>query len=588
MRRDIIQAPGARRVRLHPDFGLREGPGAHDRRGGAPVTGLGRLPAGSITGFGRRRVGGRPGVEREPPGGRPGASTPRVPTSVSTPGGTAGPTDAQTGIAGPRPLPIGRVPLYGSLEIPAEADEGPPGGLTLDQAIDRLLRENLELRAQFIEIPMAEADILTASLRANPIFYADSQLIPYGKYTRDRPGGQTQYDVNISYPLDVSHKRRARTQVAVRAKRVLEAQYQDAARRTIDNLYTAYVDVLAARQNVRYARASVEGLQKVLLVTQRLYEKDQTNRADVNRVKVQVDSARIGLADAEESLRRSSRVLGGLLNLPPSNPSRSRSGGRSATWGRSPRPPTRCSASRWPRGPTSSSFRLGVGRAEADVRLALANRFSDVYVLYQPYTFQDNAPLGLKSAHSWALGVTVPLPIYNRNQGGIQRAKLNVGADPGRARGARTSGDHRGPPGRDAIRGHPRCGQAHPGRPAPLGQASARRHLPPLYRRRGQRRRLPRRPARLQRRREAIPRRGGPPPSQHAGAEYGGRAAHPALNRRRAAIEGEVQCGRATRFPGGIAAWPGRSHGNLGVSASGHAIRFLTTSARSVPVSVKL
>jgi outer membrane protein, heavy metal efflux system len=48
-------------------------------------------------------------------------------------------------------------------------------------------------------------------------------------------------------------------------------------------------------------------------------------------------------------------------------------------------------------------------------------------VLYQPYTFQNNAPTGLKSATSWALGVTVPLPIYNRNQGNIQRARLNVG-----------------------------------------------------------------------------------------------------------------------------------------------------------------
>ena len=49
-----------------------------------------------------------------------------------------------------------------------------------------------------------------------------------------------------------------------------------------------------------------------------------------------------------------------------------------------------------------------------------------MYVLWQPYTFQDNSPYGLKSQYSWALGVTVPLPIYNRNQGGIQRAKLNV------------------------------------------------------------------------------------------------------------------------------------------------------------------
>ena len=66
-------------------------------------------------------------------------------------------------------------------------------------------------------------------------------------------------------------------------------------------------------------------------------------------------------------------------------------------------------------------------RAEADVRLARANRFSDVFLLFQPYTYQDNAPYGLKSAVSYALGVTVPLPIYNRNQGGIQRTVLNVG-----------------------------------------------------------------------------------------------------------------------------------------------------------------
>ncbi|MFI5459595.1 MAG: TolC family protein, partial [Isosphaerales bacterium] len=52
--------------------------------------------------------------------------------------------------------------------------------------------------------------------------------------------------------------------------------------------------------------------------------------------------------------------------------------------------------------------------------------FSDVYLLWQPYTLQDNTPYGLKSQVSWAVGVTVPVPIYNRNQGGIARAKINV------------------------------------------------------------------------------------------------------------------------------------------------------------------
>ena len=62
----------------------------------------------------------------------------------------------------------------------------------------------------------------------------------------------------------------------------------------------------------------------------------------------------------------------------------------------------------------------------ADVRLAKANRISDVFVLYQPYTYQDNAPFNLPSSRSWALGATVTAPIYDRNQGNIRRANVNV------------------------------------------------------------------------------------------------------------------------------------------------------------------
>jgi cobalt-zinc-cadmium efflux system outer membrane protein len=76
--------------------------------------------------------------------------------------------------------------------------------------------------------------------------------------------------------------------------------------------------------------------------------------------------------------------------------------------------------------PDLNAFRLGVKRAESDVTLARAERLSDFYLLVQPYTFQNNAPTGQKSAYSWAIGLTAPLPIFNRNQGNIERAKINV------------------------------------------------------------------------------------------------------------------------------------------------------------------
>ena len=215
-------------------------------------------------------------------------------------------------------MPVPRAPLYGTLALPAgEDDEGPADGLTLDQAIERLVRENLDLRSKSMEIPQARADILTASLRANPILYADSQLIPYGSFSNRRPGGPTQYDLNISHPLDYTHKRRARIDYATRALKVTEAQYQDAVRIEINNLYTAFLDVLAARQTVRYARASVAGLERLLRATRLLYEKDIGSRADVNQVKAQLQIAEVGLLDAEENLRRAKRTLGMMLNLPP-------------------------------------------------------------------------------------------------------------------------------------------------------------------------------------------------------------------------------------------------------------------------------
>jgi cobalt-zinc-cadmium efflux system outer membrane protein len=69
--------------------------------------------------------------------------------------------------------------------------------------------------------------------------------------------------------------------------------------------------------------------------------------------------------------------------------------------------------------PDVAAFRLGIARAESDVKLAKANRFQDVYLLYQPYTKEGGVT-------SWAIGATVPLPVYNRNQGNIQRAVINI------------------------------------------------------------------------------------------------------------------------------------------------------------------
>ena len=367
------------------------------------------------------------GGSSAPISGRAGPTGPHVPSSVSNPMTAVGPNNQPAGITAPQPTATLSAPSYGSYEIPAGGDdEGPADGLTLDQAIDVLIKNNLDLRSKSYEIPQARADILNAGLRANPVFYGDGQLVPYGRYNRDRPGGQTQYDVNVSYPFDLSRKRQARTLYATRALRVIEAQYQDAVRNSIDSLYVAFVNVLSARQTLRYSQASVRGLTRLFDVTNELYVRDQGTKADVDRVKTQLGAAEVGLIDAEENLRKSNRDLGTLLNIPADRTESIRVRGSIQVPTPELPPPDELIRMSLALRPDVVSFRLGVRTAEANVRLQLANRFTDVYVLYQPYTFQDNSPFGLKSPTSWALGVTVPLPVYNRNQGGIARAKLNV------------------------------------------------------------------------------------------------------------------------------------------------------------------
>jgi len=329
-------------------------------------------------------------------GGRPGVSAGRYqPGLVNPPGMNFGPND----VGGLAPLPVGNVPLITRPGLTGPSD-GPPGGITLDEALGLLLRNNLELRAQFSEVAQAEADVLTAGLRANPIVFVDAQQLPYGTFAPKSTGIPLQYDANIVHPFDLSGKRRARVAAAVMTKRVVGARYQDAARRQIDNLYTAYVDALVAQENAEIlARAD--------------FGRDVASR-------IPEDDPGAVLSDAR-------RTLAVLLDLPPAELARRRLRDR-LDYRREdepvlPPPPALARTALAAR-PDLAALRFNVPRADADVTLARANRFEDVLALYQPYTFHDGRTGDFKNSVAWAAGLTVPLPLYNRQQGNIEKARL--------------------------------------------------------------------------------------------------------------------------------------------------------------------
>lgn len=306
-------------------------------------------------------------------------------------------------------------------------DAGSADGLTLDAAIERAMAANLDIRALRHELTQADADILTAGLRTNPLVYMDSQFIPYGSFGPTRQGGPTQYDLNITYPLDVSGKRQARVVVARMARTALEAQFQDVARRQIDNVCRAFVNLQSARIDSLAAAAAVGRQERFMAEFARTADPSVSRSADaLDHLAFVQARARANLGDTTEAYDDARESLGVLLNLPLDETARLEPKGPLRT--DFPPPPAvedltalavRCR-------PDLRAARLGIDRAGAEISLQRANRLDDVFLFYDPITIQDNSPFGGQSASSWAVGLTFALPIFNRNQGNIARAESNL------------------------------------------------------------------------------------------------------------------------------------------------------------------
>ena len=273
---------------------------------------------------------------------------------------------------------------------------------------------------------MADADLLTANLRANPIFYADTQLIPYGHYSFLRPGGPPQSDVNINYPLDVSFKRAARDEIRACGpeghRGPAPGRHPQLDRQPLYGLCRfrrGGPDLEVQRdlrrgypETARPQRTAIPGGRDPRGRRPRGPCQARDRRAPGPRVPAGEDQGESGpRPDAQPAFERRRELevrdsIGQLREVPTSREELV----SKAVGGR----------------PDLFAIKMGVMRANADVNLAKANAYPDVYLLYQPYTFQNNTYLGVPSAYSWTLGVTATIPLYNRNQGNITRAKINV------------------------------------------------------------------------------------------------------------------------------------------------------------------
>jgi cobalt-zinc-cadmium efflux system outer membrane protein len=387
------------------------------------------------------------------PGNRPGMSIGRTPPSVYQR------NDRQV-VSNPEQLLTPRiaadvVPKHGAPLDDRQAGElgDLKTGLRLEDAEEMMLRQNPDIIAARSEVEQARADIITAGLRNNPLFFADMQGIPY------RILGPHQVDVNFAYPVDVSGKRRTRVRSANCVYRAIEWKFADFIRGQRDNLQTIFVDTLAAQlmlerlESLPRRRAPrLRSLKKELdEATKRvgdavskkrpraeidLQENEENNLRKELEIEEEYERIEHQAADDAKSFFRDQRnKLALLLNSPDSAsialrgwlddtrtyPDPDSEDKREVEDAR--RKLAGLIENAFNNRPDLQSQRWNCCRALADVEAVKAARWDDVAFLVQPYTYIQ----GFTNSSAWALGVTVPLPIYNRQQGNLIKARQLVG-----------------------------------------------------------------------------------------------------------------------------------------------------------------
>jgi outer membrane protein, heavy metal efflux system len=284
----------------------------------------------------------------------------------------------------------------------------------LDQAIDLALAHNHALKATRTLIFQNQAQEITANLRPNPVFGADSQFIPIfspADFSIDDLNLTQQFDVGISYLFERGHKRQRRLQAARDQTAVTRAQITDAERTLAFNVGQQFVSVLLAESTLQFAQQDLKGFQDTVDIAQAQFNSGFISEGDYLKIKLQllqfqtdVSSARLAKAQALVGLRQqlgydavpaNYDVIGDLAYQPL----------------KANLEDLQAKALR--ERPDFRAALLGVTAAQSQIRLAKANAKVDVNGTYD-FTHTS----GQNSASIFA---SFELPIFNRNQGEIAR-----------------------------------------------------------------------------------------------------------------------------------------------------------------------
>ena len=300
-------------------------------------------------------------------------------------------------------------------QIPAPGKPyNPAVVITLDQAIELAKGNNPELQAQRTLVYQNKEQEVTANLRPNPTLSWDAQYLPL--FTPDLWSSNyidttAQFDLGVGYLFERGRKRQHRLQAAHDATSVTEAQVLDNQRTTVAAVAQQFVAALLAKSNLDFAEHFLDAYQHTVSMCQEQQKAGTMARADLVKVQLEtlqlqrdVTSARIATVQALNSLRELigfdgvPRVydIAGQLAYDPVSATVEELQARALN--------TR---------PDLQAAQRGIAAANSQIGLAKANAKQDLSATFD-YTHVSGVNLA-------AFYFSIPMPIFNRNQGEVAR-----------------------------------------------------------------------------------------------------------------------------------------------------------------------
>ena len=301
------------------------------------------------------------------------------------------------------------------------AAQGAVRTLTIQEAVDEAVQRNLGLLAQRANLSVADAAVITARLRPNPVLSGGANSLDWlgTGFNEVNNAGPQEYAVRVDVPFERARKRELRTELADQGKQIAEAQFAEAVRRVKLDVVLASIDVLEAKARLQLAEDNLQALERIVQLNERRLTSGAIPPIEVSRSRVAMLQYRGNVRSAQLVLTEARLKLLPLVGHKPDEALvdiDDRLGLMPAI--ASPDLAALQQAARAAR-PDLVAAQREQARTQADLRLQIAQGKVD-YALGAEYRRQQGVN---GRGNMLGLFFSAPLPVFNRNQGEIARAE---------------------------------------------------------------------------------------------------------------------------------------------------------------------